>query len=185
LATILSILWFVYQPSFEPAITALLGIAGLFSISIKRDGYHPSIEGKQSSNKRKTILYIEDDLVKTRFYMLEDSGYKVVPATNADQALREVKSEKFDLILLDIMMEPPRFVSKEIVHHGYETGVYLARRIKESINKDTPLIIVTANPLHEVEDKLRKIGIAAYLKKPFNQHDLQEEIESAFTRQSA
>ena len=116
-------------------------------------------------------------MVRTRFDMLEDSGYKVVPAENADKTLQEIRNKKFDLILLDVMMAPPRFLAKETVRDGYETGIYLARRIKESVNKETPIIVVTANPLRDVETELRAIGVIGYLRKPFSQRDLEEEIE--------
>ncbi len=80
---------------------------------------------------------------------------------------------------LDVMMAPPRFLAKETVRDGYETGIYLARRIKESVNKKTPIVVVTANPLRDVETELRAIGVIGYLRKPFSQQDLEEEIERA------
>lgn len=177
LTVVLAIAWFAYQPGFEPAITALAGIGGLLGTIRKSGLVSPTKE--EQKRRRKTILYADDDLVRTRFHMLEDSGYKVVPAENADKTLREISSKKFDVILLDVMMAPPRFLAKEIVRDGYETGIYIARRIKESLNKETPIIVVTANPLREVETELRRIGVIGYLKKPFLQQDLEEEIEKA------
>ena len=147
---------------FEPTITALAGIAGLLG-TVRRPG-QVSTTKQEEKNRRKIILYADDDLVRTRFDMLEDSGYKVVPAENADKTLQEIRNKKFDLILLDVMMAPPRFLAKETVRDGYETGIYLARRIKESVNKETPIIVVTANPLRDVETELRAIGVIGYLK---------------------
>ena len=174
LSLILSLFWFAYYPGFEPAITALLGMVGL--LASFRDNENPqSIIGISNKN-RKTILYIDDDLIKIRFQMLEDLGYKVVPATDADIALKEVKRLKFDLIILDIMMKAPRFVKKEEVRGGYETGIYIARKIKEGKNIKTPIIVVTAKPLPEVEKDLQSIGIISYLRKPISQNDLVDEI---------
>lgn len=181
LAAILSILWFAFEPGFKPAITALVGIAGLIATSLKRETNDTSLEEKKRFRKRKSILYIDDDLIRTLFHMLHDLGYKVMPADNAELALGELKRKKYDLILLDIMMQPLLIVSREKVGDGYETGVYLVQKIRESINKDTPIIVITGNPVPEVEAKLQDIGVAAYLRKPLELQDLEKEIESALS----
>ena len=173
-------MWFYFEPSFEPAITTLAGLAGLIGMGVKSKkltGKDEEIE--KQLIKRKKILYIDDDLLRTRFDMLEDRGYKVVPVNNANDALKEFKKNKFDLILLDIMMPAPNFISNETVNFGYETGVYLAKEIKSSINEKTPIIVLTANPQSNVESELKNMGVAAYLRKPFRQIDLEEEIEQA------
>ena len=180
IAAVLSVLWFYFEPSFEPAITTLLGLAGLIGMGVKSKKLAMKDKGiKKEFIKRKRILYIDDDLLRTRFYMLEDRGYKVVPVDNANDALKKIKKNKFDLILLDIMMPAPNFVSNETVNYGYETGIYLANKIKSSINRKTPIIVLTANPQPNVESELKNIGVAAYLRKPFQQIDLEEEIEHA------
>ncbi len=182
IATILSILWFIYQPGFEPAITALVGLTGLLTVSVKKDVSALShVKDTSDAIKRKRILFVDDDLliIKELFYELEHAGYKVVPADNADRAIKEFNSQLFDLIILDIMMPPPKFVSKIIVNNGYETGVFLAHKIKKSINKQTPIIVLTGNPLNEVERELTKIGISGYLRKPIRCLDLKEEVDKA------
>ncbi len=131
--------------------------------------------------KNYEILYIEDEsyAFKERIKMLEDKGcYSVKPVEDVDDALEELK-KKYDLILLDIMMPLGRNLAEDDVKGGYETGVPLARRIKEGTNKDTPIIVITANPDNRVEAALRKLGVSAYLKKPVDQLELEEEIEKA------
>ena len=174
---LLSITWLYCEPGFEPAITALAGLSTLIGINISTD-----IQKETKPKMRKKILYIDDDLLRTQFYMLEDSGYKVVPVNNANDALREIKKNKFDLILLDIMMPSPNFISKKTVNFGYETGIFLAKEIKKSLNKDAPIIVLTGNPQSSVEKEMNNIGITAYLRKPLQQKDLEEEIAHVLTR---
>lgn len=182
IAILLSILWFCFEPSFEPAITTLAGVIGLISTFVKSKKNKDKKEDyKAKLKKRKKILYIDDDLHRSRFDMLVDKGYKVIPINNANDAIKEFKKNLFDLILLDIMMPTPNFISNEKVNNGYETGVYLAKEIKNSINEKTPIIVLTANPRPSVETELYKIGISAYLRKPFQQLDLEEEIEHVFS----
>ncbi len=182
IAIILSVLWYYYEPSYEPAITTILGIAGLIGTARRSNkNSKDKAEGKRHSGNRERILYIDDDLLRTRFDMLEHSGYRVIPVNDANNALKEIKKQKFDLILLDIMMPAPNFISNESVNNGYETGIHLANEIKRSINEKTPIIVITANPQPSVEAQLRDIGIASYLRKPIQQIDLEEEIESVIS----
>lgn len=129
--------------------------------------------------ERKKILYIEDEIysLKARLQMLRDIGYDVKEAIDVEFALKESESEKYDLILLDIMM-PPGILDKDEANQGYETGVPLTKKIKEGINKDTPIIVITANPSTYVKTKLEEVGIDSYLTKPVHQIELEKEIES-------
>ena len=58
------------------------------------------------TNKKKRILHVDDEadtlaVVKT---ILEKEGYEVVSAGNGAKALKDVKLNNFDLLILDIMM---------------------------------------------------------------------------------
>ena len=52
------------------------------------------------------ILVVDDDpdFVEIMRTILLTEGYQVVTATNGDQALRKVRADRPDLILLDVMM---------------------------------------------------------------------------------
>ncbi len=60
LTVVLAIAWFAYQPGFEPAITALAGIAGLLGAVLKPKPVSPTKE--EEKKRRKVILYADDDL---------------------------------------------------------------------------------------------------------------------------
>lgn len=180
LATAISVLWFLSEQTYEPAIALVLGIAGILG-TLERKPATP--RELPITGSRKKILYVDDDLPRTRHVMLDEDGYKVIVADTADKALLEVRRQKFDLILLDVMMPPPRFVSKEAVAQGYETGIYVAKEIKKTRNRDTPIVVITANPMADVETEMRSVGVHSYLRKPFSQRDLDEEILSALSRQ--
>ncbi len=83
--------------------------------------------------EKKTILVIEDekDVVEFLKMVLEDAGYNVLIAYDAETAMEQIKSEKPDLITLDLIM-PNR------------TGIGLYSELRRSDEyKDIPIIIIT------------------------------------------
>ncbi len=117
---------------------------------------------------------MEDD--KNLGFILTDflgiSGYKVQQAEDGVSGLETFRNGKFDLCLLDIMMP-------------YKDGFTLAEEIRE-IDKNVPIIFLTAKTMKE--DKLRgfKIGADDYITKPFSTEELSLRIEAVLrrTRQS-
>lgn len=122
-------------------------------------------EGKPSSAR---ILVVDDNSVNRDMLQrrLEREGYLVDTAENGRHALEVVDTEKYDLILLDILM--PEM-------DGYD----VLRNLKESSeHRDIPVIMLTA--VHEAESVRSCIdmGAADYLLKPYNTMLLKARIAS-------
>ena len=109
-------------------------------------------------------LLVADDLVPIRQMVritLSTQGWTIVEAKNGNEALALVRSEKPDLVLLDVDMGPG------------PNGFDVCRQIKaDEATKDIPVVMLTA---HE-SDSDRAIGFAAgatqYLTKPFGPLEL-------------
>jgi len=96
---------------------------------------------------------------------LEANGYDVVSAEDGQEGLEKVKSEKPDLIILDIMMP---------VMDGFE----LCSIIKEDEQtRKIPVIILTGRAQDTDSDTARKLGADSFLKKPFDAPVLLAKIE--------
>jgi len=113
----------------------------------------------------KKILFIEDEAVlqKTFGDILSKEGYRVIGALDGEVGLRLAKSEKPDLILLDLVL--PRI-------HGFK----VLKKLKEDPQtKEIPVIILTN--LEKMEDVEEALGLGAttYLVK--TQYKLEEVIE--------
>ena len=81
------------------------------------------------------ILIIDDDpdIVESMRIILESCRHKVKVARNGAEGLKEAKAEKYDLIILDVMMET------------MSTGFEVARNLRESReNKNVPILMLTA-----------------------------------------
>ncbi len=81
------------------------------------------------------ILVIDDDkdLQDIMSLVLEENGFSVVSAYGPEEGLQMVRSEKPDLIILDVLM-PDNF-----------EGFDVARTIREDLNlRELPIILLTA-----------------------------------------
>jgi two-component system alkaline phosphatase synthesis response regulator PhoP len=114
------------------------------------------------------ILVVDDepDIVYVVREMLRRRGYKVVGANSGEEALRKVRTEKPDLILLDIMM--PGI-------DGWET----CKRIKEG--KDTKDILVAMLTVMDSEMNKEKSfqfsGADAHITKPLIEDKILSTVE--------
>jgi two-component system alkaline phosphatase synthesis response regulator PhoP len=113
-------------------------------------------------------LLVADDLVPIRQMVritLSTQGWTIVEAKNGAEALDLVRSEKPDLVLLDVDMG------------SGPNGFEVCRQMKaDPATKDIPVVMLTA---HE-SDSDRAIGFAAgatqYLTKPFGPLELIDTI---------
>ena len=107
----------------------------------------------------KRILLVEDEeqLLQVVKLNLELDGYHVVTAVDGREALERFHSERFDMILLDVMLP-----------HTDGFAVCKAIRLE---NRSIPILFLTAK--NSAQDRVMglKIGGDDYLVKPF---DLQE-----------
>jgi DNA-binding response OmpR family regulator len=113
----------------------------------------------------KTILFIEDEstLQKTFGEILKQEGYEMISALDGEVGLRLAKTQKPDLILLDLIL--PRV-------HGFE----VLKKLKEDKEtKDIPVIVLTNLEGIEDLDRALELGATTYLVKA--QYSLEEVVE--------
>lgn len=124
----------------------------------------------QTNKNKAIILFVEDDpnlsmLVKD---YLEMSGYEVDHAVDGDKGIDLFNKNKYDLIILDIMM--PK-----------KDGFTTAKEIRDS-DQDIPIIFVTAKTLKEDRIKGFQIGADDYITKPFSTEELSLRIKAILKR---
>jgi len=113
----------------------------------------------------KKILFIEDEatLQKTFGDILGQAGYKMISALDGETGLRLVRTEKPDLILLDLIL--PKV-------HGFE----VLKKLKENPEtKKIPVIILTNLEGMEDIEKAIELGATTYLVK--TQYTIEEVID--------
>jgi two-component system cell cycle response regulator DivK len=106
----------------------------------------------------KRILVVEDqeDLRGVLRDLLTGSGYAVIEAGDGEAGVAKAKSDRPDLILMDIQM---------LVIDGYEA----TRRIKvDPALKPIPIIAVSSFAMKGDEEKARAAGCDRYVTKPYS-----------------
>ena len=110
----------------------------------------------------------EPSLIKgLRFNLEQQEGYEVDAATDGEAALQLFEPEKYDLVLLDLML--PKL-----------DGMEVCQRIRAA--SDVPIIMLTAKG--DDIDKIMGLEYGAddYLTKPFNMLELKARIKNIFRR---
>jgi adenylate cyclase len=104
------------------------------------------------------ILVVDDNPINRHLLRrsLEREGHEVTSAENGVEALEILGTQRFDLLLLDVMM--PEMNGFEVLHHLRDTEAW----------REIPVIMISA--LDEMDSVVRCIEMGAedYLPKPFN-----------------
>ena len=114
------------------------------------------------------ILVVDDEpsIVRPLMFILKKNGYKVLTASNGEEGLQVARSEKPDLIFLDVMM-PKK--------NGYEVCQELK---KDPELKSIYVIILTARGVELSEEEKRQVQADEYMAKPFSPIKVVEKVNS-------
>lgn len=148
------------------------------TLSLKRDdgAARPESETPEKNTRSAggRVLLIEDNaanvLVATA--MLENFGYEVVVAGNGVQGLKRLKTERFDLALMDVQMDEM---------DGFETTQRYREWETDQGRDRLPIIAMTAYGMAGDREKCLAAGMDEYLAKPINIARF-EHIMASFTQ---
>jgi CheY-like chemotaxis protein len=145
-------------------------------------------------NKR--ILYVEDELEEVPeenevWYSLVEHGYEVVPARNGQDAVYYLTNEKFDLILLDVMLPPYEEngpIGADLANvKRMEMGAHLLRKLRSGSFEgggtfaQVPVVVVSAVPGVELWKELKHLvrNERWCLTKPCSPMDVLTAVDEA------
>jgi DNA-binding response OmpR family regulator len=108
-----------------------------------------------NNGKVKKILLAEDDQFISRAYKdgLGRAGYKIITAMDGREALKKIRSEEPDMVLLDLIM-PEK--------NGFEV---LEEMKKDKALKNIPVIVLSNLGQESDVDQGKKLGAVDYLIK--------------------
>lgn len=122
-----------------------------------------------SKNDSQFKILIVDDVpknIQVAANILQESGCQMAFAQDGPTAVEQTEVNRFDLILLDIMM--PEM-------DGYE----VCRKVRENpANRGIPIIFLTAKDDADSIVKGLELGAVDYLTKPFNGLELQARVKT-------
>jgi len=124
------------------------------------------------NDKRNRILLVEDEehLQEMIKLNLELEGYEVIAESNGKTALSRARTERFDLLVLDVMLP------------GVD-GFNLCKTLRVE-GSEVPVLFLTARQSSQDRVEGLKIGGDDYLTKPFNLEELLLRVAKLLQRHS-
>ena len=123
-----------------------------------------------NSIKNIKILLAEDNLINQLLAqtILTQFEVQVTTVDNGLEAIEAVKSNNFDIILMDLMM--PEM-------NGYDASKAI-RELDDVTKNNIPIIALTADVTNLVIEKCKSVGINEYISKPFDSFQLKTKIQN-------
>ncbi len=164
-------------------VKSVYGSGSVFSVSLPQKILGDTIVGDLNKLKDKTIdknsryktsfiapdaeiLVVDDNSMNLMVVvsLLKKTQLKITTCMSGEEALRFMGKKHFDVIFLDHMMP---------VMDGIET-LKLSKKMKNSMNIGTPVIVLTANAVMGVKEMYLNEGFEDYLSKPIDSNALEE-----------
>lgn len=124
-------------------------------------------ENHEIASRNIKVLIVEDIPINQLLMqtILEEFGFEGVIASNGRNAIDKIRTEFFDIILMDLQMP---------LMNGFEATQF----IREELHSNIPIIAVTADVTTVDVAKCRAIGMNDYIAKPIDEHELYTKIIS-------
>ncbi|WP_125723637.1 GAF domain-containing hybrid sensor histidine kinase/response regulator [Flavobacterium ustbae] len=113
------------------------------------------------------ILLCEDNVLNQKLAksVINNFGFELDIAQNGEEGIELLSKNEYDLVLMDLQMP---------VKDGYQTTEY----IRCEMNSNIPIIAMTAHSLVGEQELCYKVGMNAYVPKPFKQSVLLKAIKT-------
>jgi two-component system chemotaxis response regulator CheY len=124
------------------------------------------------------VLIVDDSavvrtMVKKAISMAGLDVEEVHEAANGLEALQQLKAHWVDIVFTDLHMP---------VMNGMELVQSMAR---DGVLATTPVVVVSSDPSETRAEDLKRLGVRAYLKKPFRPEGFREVIEGLLLGEEA
>jgi nitrogen regulation protein NR(I) len=120
------------------------------------------------TNTHKVLVIEDDETVRDVLRsFLGGKGFEVVLAVNGEAGLDQIRTDRFDLILTDLVM--PGITGMDVLKEVFTRHI------------NVPVVVMTAFGTVQTAVEAMRIGAFDYLTKPFNLDELMMVIEKALT----
>ncbi|MFH1227709.1 MAG: response regulator [Planctomycetota bacterium] len=104
-------------------------------------------------DKQEKILIVDDEVMMREmlYNLFSKKGYQVIAAPNGEEAVKQAKESRPDLIVLDLQM--PKM-----------NGLEVLKQVRE-FDKDVEVIILTGMEVDELDKRAGQLGVSGILRK--------------------
>ncbi|MBR1623004.1 MAG: response regulator, partial [Pseudobutyrivibrio sp.] len=112
------------------------------------------------------ILVVDDVAINLRVFtmLLSNTDITVDTAISGSEALEKIKKLKYDIIFIDHLMPGMDGIELKSIMESLE----------DNPNKDTPLIMQTANAVVGAKEEYERLGFVDYIEKPIKEEELRK-----------
>ena len=123
----------------------------------------------ENNQRNLDILIVDDSEINIKIFnnLLKDYKANIFSLYSGKECLKMLEDKKFDIVFLDHMMPELDGIETLKIHKNNEN----------SINKNTPIIVLTANTDPGAKEEYLKEGFLGYLTKPVSREKLVRIIE--------
>lgn len=125
------------------------------------------IFGVEINMERILIIEDEKDVNRLLAQNLQNSGYETVSVRNGLDGISELRSQRFDMVLLDLMLP-------------FKSGDEVLKEIRK--DSDIPVIVISAKDLVGTKIDLLTLGADDYITKPFDLGEVTARVVSNLRR---
>ena len=112
----------------------------------------------------KSILICDDEEgIRESLKLILEKEYDVKFASSGDEAIRKIKEDPVDIVILDIKM--PK-----------KDGLETLKELKK-INPSSKVIIATGYKSADIAQEAIRLGASDYVVKPFNRDDIKKVVK--------
>jgi len=162
--------WYLHKPVIQKELRNLIqrmyisdsGISSAIQQNSK------TLSGEKTSFKL-SVLLAEDQVINQKIIiqLLGKKGWNVITAKDGLEAVQKARDNRFDLILMDVMM--PEM-------NGFDATREI-RKDTRGKNLSTPIIALTANAMKGDREKCLEVGMNDYISKPIHLEEFYQTIE--------
>jgi CheY-like chemotaxis protein len=136
------------------------------------------LDREQTTMNRKKLLVVDDDpvILKSLTIKLNAKGYDVVTAMDGSAAVSAVRTQKPDLILLDLSFPPDVAHGGGVPWDGFIIMQWL-KRMEEAAN--IPIVVITGGDPAKYQERAKQIGASGFFHKPIDHDGLFDVISKA------
>ena len=161
-------------------VSSTFGKGSLFVVTIKQKiskmdkPKEKTVKTKKNNNidySKKKVLVVDDNILnlKVANRALSDLNLKIEEVTSGKEAIEKVNKNKYDVILLDIMM--PEM-----------DGVKTLQELKKIEDFNIPVVALTADALEGAKEKYLQEGFNDYIAKPFTRNQIKEKLDKLLSK---
>jgi PAS domain S-box-containing protein len=123
------------------------------------------------------ILLVEDNLTNREVAtgMLKKFGLQADTATNGAEAIKALKANPYDLVLMDIQM--PVMDGIEATRQIRSAEIEISKQDLGALRSDIPIIAMTAHAMKGDRERFLEAGMNDYLSKPISSKVLADKLE--------